>query len=69
VVIQDKDFLGYCNLIIRDNNGKQVYLESIEVKDGLNLFVINKTIASGIYLIEFVNGNQDSKLIKHIVKY
>jgi len=68
VIIQDKDFLGFCNLIIRDNNGKQIHFESIEVKDGLNLFVINKTIASGIYFIEFVNRNQDSKLIKHSIR-
>jgi hypothetical protein len=68
VVIQDKDFLGYCNLIIRDNNGKQVYLESIEVKDGLNLFVINKSLVSGIYFLEIINSDSQKTTSKHVVK-
>jgi hypothetical protein len=68
VVIQDKDFLGYCNLIIRDNNGKQVYLESIEVKDGLNLFVINKSLVSGIYFLEIINSDGQKTTSKHVVK-
>jgi hypothetical protein len=68
VVIQDKDFLGYCNLIIRDNNGKQVYLESIEVKDGLNLFVVNKSLVSGIYFLEIINSDGQKTTSKHVVK-
>ena len=67
VVIRDEDIEGACKLIIRDNNGKQVYFESIEVKDGINMFVINKPLVSGIYLLELVNSHGQKIIRKHVV--
>jgi hypothetical protein len=68
VVLKDKEIEGASKLIIRDNNAKELYQISIEVLEGLNLFVINKPLTPGMYFVEIEKNNKHFKTIKHIIK-
>jgi len=68
VVLKDKGLEGASKLIIRDNNAKELYQISIEVKEGLNLFVVDKSLTPGLYFIEVVSADQERQTTKHVVK-
>jgi hypothetical protein len=68
VVLKDKELEGASKLIIRDNNAKELYQISIEVKEGLNLFVVDKSLTPGLYFIEVVSADQERQTTKHVVK-
>jgi len=68
VVLKDKEIEGASKLIIIDNNAKELYQISIEILDGLNLFVIDKPLTPGMYFVQIVKDNKQTKTIKHIIK-
>jgi hypothetical protein len=68
VVINNKEILGACTLNIVDAQGKVIDQRSIEVKDGINMFVITETLNPGIYFLNITSGTKTTHVIKHAVK-
>jgi hypothetical protein len=68
VVVNNKEILGACTLNIVDVHGKVIDQRSIDMKDGINLFVINETLNPGIYFLNITNGIKSTQVIKHAVK-
>ena len=68
LIVKDSKMIGNCSVILRDNNGKIVHDFSIQVLDGLNLFVVNKTLNPGLYFIEVLHQNGHLITKKHVVK-
>jgi hypothetical protein len=68
VIVNNKEILGACTLNIVDAQGKVIDQRSIEVKDGINMFVISETLTPGIYFLNITNGTKTTQVIKHAVK-
>jgi hypothetical protein len=68
VVVNNKEILGACTLNIVDAQGKVIDQRSIEVKEGINMFVISETLNPGIYFLNITNGTKTTQVIKHAVK-
>ena len=68
VIVNNKEILGACTLNIVDAQGKVIDQRSIEVKDGINMFVINEKLTPGIYFLNITNGTKTTQVIKHAVK-
>ena len=68
VVVNNKEILGACTLNIVDAQGKVIDQRSIEVKDGINMFVITETLNPGIYFLNITSGTKTTHVIKHAVK-
>ncbi|MCF8408397.1 MAG: T9SS type A sorting domain-containing protein [Crocinitomicaceae bacterium] len=68
VVVNNKEILGACTLNIVDVHGKVIDQRSIDMKDGINMFVINETLNPGIYFLNITNGIKSTQVIKHAVK-
>ncbi len=68
VVVNNKEILGACTLNIVDVNGKVIDQRTIEMKDGINMFVINQELNPGIYFLNISNGSKTTQVIKHAVK-
>jgi hypothetical protein len=67
VVVNNKDILGACTLNIVDVHGKVIDQRKIEVKDGINMFVISEKLNPGIYFLNITNGTKTTQVIKHAV--
>jgi hypothetical protein len=68
VIVNNKEILGACTLNIVDAQGKVIDQRKIEVKDGINMFVISETLTPGIYFLNITNGTKTTQVIKHAVK-
>jgi hypothetical protein len=68
VIVNNKEILGACTLNIVDAQGKVIDQRSIEVKDGINMFVISEKLTPGIYFLNITNGTKTTQVIKHAVK-
>ena len=68
VVVNNKEILGACTLNIVDAQGKVIDQRKIEVKDGINMFVISEKLNPGIYFLNITNGTKTTQVIKHAVK-
>ncbi len=68
VVVNNKEILGACTLNIVDAQGKVIDQRSIEVKDGINMFVITESLNPGIYFLSISTGSKTTQVIKHAVK-
>ena len=55
-------------LTITDATGKAVLNKAINVLEGINLFPIYSDFNPGVYFINISGGNNQSIVIKHIVK-
>jgi hypothetical protein len=68
VIVNNKEILGACTLNIVDVHGKVIDQRKIEVKDGINMFVISEKLNPGIYFLNITNGTKTTQVIKHAVK-
>jgi hypothetical protein len=68
VVVNNKEIMGTCTLNIVDAQGKVINQRSIEMKEGINMFVISETLNPGIYFLNITNGTKTTQVIKHAVK-
>jgi hypothetical protein len=68
VIVNNKEILGACTLNIVDAQGKVIDQRKIEVKDGINMFVISEKLTPGIYFLNITNGTKTTQVIKHAVK-
>jgi hypothetical protein len=68
VVVNNKELLGNCTLNMVDASGKVIEQREIEVKDGINMFVINQELNPGIYFLNISNGSKSTPVIRHAIK-
>jgi hypothetical protein len=68
VFVNDALLEGFSALLVVDLNGRIVLSKPLEVKSGMNLFVINESFQSGIYYLKIVNGQAYSSVVRHIIK-
>jgi hypothetical protein len=68
VVVNNKEILGACTLNIVDAQGKVIDQRKIEVKDGINMFVINQELTPGIYFLNISNGSKSTPVLRHAIK-
>jgi hypothetical protein len=51
-----------------DATGKVIEQREIEVKDGINMFVINQEMAPGIYFLNISNEFKTSTIVRQAIK-
>jgi hypothetical protein len=51
-----------------DASGKVIEQRTIDVKEGINLFVINQELTPGIYFLNITNGAKSTQILRHAVK-
>ena len=67
LIINDSKFFGDTEVEYYDPQGKVVKHDIINLKDGINLFVIDSSkLKQGVYMIRIKNRNNE-KVLKHIV--
>ena len=67
-MLNNSDIVGQAEMNIVDTKGNKVFMKSIDVKSGINMFVINESLAPGIYYVSVKNGDKTTKVLKHSVK-
>jgi hypothetical protein len=68
VVVNNKELIGVCTLNMVDATGKVIEQREIEVKDGINMFVINQELTPGIYFMNITNGSKSTSMLRHAIK-
>jgi hypothetical protein len=68
VIVNNKDLIGACTMNIVDASGKVIETRSIEVKDGINMFVINQELTPGMYFLNISNGSKSTPVLRHAIK-
>ena len=68
VVVNNKELIGICTLNMVDATGKVIEQREIEVKDGINMFVINQELTPGIYFLNITNGSKSTSMLRHAIK-
>ncbi len=68
MIVNNKDLIGACNMNIVDASGKVIETDLIEVKDGINMFVINQELTPGIYFLNVTNGTKSTPVLRHAIK-
>ncbi|MDG1350460.1 MAG: T9SS type A sorting domain-containing protein, partial [Crocinitomicaceae bacterium] len=68
-ILVNNPFLeGSSELRVIDLNGRIVLSKPLEIKSGMNLFVINELFQSGVYYLKIVNGQAYSNVLKQIIR-
>jgi hypothetical protein len=68
VIVNNKDLVGTCVMNIVDASGKVIEQRDIEVKDGINMFVINQELTPGMYFLNISNGSKSTPVLRHAIK-
>jgi hypothetical protein len=68
VIVNNKELLGVCTMNIVDASGKVIDQRDIEVKDGINMFVINQELTPGMYFLNISNGSKSTPVLRHAIK-
>jgi hypothetical protein len=68
VILSSKELVGMCSLVISDATGKVIEQRTIDVKEGINLFVFNQEFTPGIYFLNVTNGTKSTPILRHTVK-
>ena len=68
VIVNNKDLIGVCTLNMVDATGKVIEQREIEVKDGINMFVVNQELTPGIYFLNISNGSKSTSVLRHAIK-
>jgi hypothetical protein len=53
---------------IVDAQGKVIEQREIDVKDGINMFVINQELTPGMYFLNISNGSKSTPVLRHAIK-
>jgi subtilisin-like proprotein convertase family protein len=68
VIVNNKELLGVCTMNIVDASGKVIDQREIEVKDGINMYVINQELTPGMYFLNISNGSKSTPVLRHAIK-
>ena len=68
LVVNNKEIVGASVINILDSKGSIITQKEIEVKEGINMFIVNENMLPGIYFISITNGDKSTEVIRHSVK-
>ena len=69
VMLNNDLLIGDATLLIKNKLDKEVYVKSIKVEPGINLYSIDKLdISAGVYYISIINNNYTSGVLKQIIR-
>ncbi len=68
VIVNNKELVGVCTMNIVDASGKVIEQREIEVKDGINMFVVNQELTPGMYFLNISNGSKSTPVLRHAIK-
>ena len=69
VMLNNDLLIGDATLLIKNKLDKEVYVKSIKVEPGINLYSIDKLdLSAGAYYISIVNNNYTSGVLKQIIR-
>jgi hypothetical protein len=68
VILNNEDIVGSAVMNMTDTKGNVVMTNAIDVKSGINMYVVNEALAPGIYYISVVNGAHATTILKHSVR-
>jgi hypothetical protein len=68
IVVNNEDLVGECVLNMVDAQGKVIERRAIEVKPGINMFVMNQNLNPGMYFLNVSNGSNSTPVIRHSIK-
>ena len=68
VIMNNPEIEGAAQLRIVDTKGNEVFMKSIEVNSGINMFVIQQDLAPGIYYINIENSSRTTNVVKHSIR-
>ena len=67
LVLNDQQIIGEASIRVLDAKGNIVLKKPIEVKNGINMYMLDEKISSGIYYINIMNGATTTKIVKHSI--
>ena len=67
-VINNSEIEGQASLRILDTKGGLAVKKPIEVNSGINMFVVNQPLSSGIYYIYIDDGSIKTRVVKYCVR-
>ena len=68
VVINNSDIEGLANLNILDTKGGLVHRRSVFINSGINMYVVNQNLSTGVYFINIENGSSSTQVVKYCVR-
>jgi hypothetical protein len=68
VICDYLELVGDATLTILDASGKVIEKRTIDVKEGINMFVINQELTPGIYFLKISNGAKSTPVLRHAVR-
>ena len=68
VIMNNPEIEGNADLKIVDTKGSVVFVKSIVVNSGINMYVIQQNLAPGIYYINVENASKTTTIVKHSVR-
>ena len=69
IIVNNDLLIGDATLLITNKLGKDVYMKSIKVEPGINLYSIDKLdISTGVYYISIINSYYTSGVLKQIIR-
>ena len=68
VILNNAEIIGDARMNVVDTKGNIVLSKSLDVKSGINMYVVNEDLAPGIYYVSVQNGDKVTVVLKHSVK-
>ena len=68
VILNNAEIIGDARMNVVDTKGNMVLSKSLDVKSGINMYVVNEVLAPGIYYVSVQNGDKVTVVLKHSVK-
>ena len=67
ILINDKELEGEMNMNVYTATGSITLQKRIEVKEGINVFMMNEKLLPGLYFIEVKDQYNNTKVIRHLI--
>ncbi|MDC1361918.1 GEVED domain-containing protein [Crocinitomicaceae bacterium] len=68
VILNNAEIIGDARMNVVDTKGNMVLSKPLDVKSGINMYVVNEVLAPGIYYVSVQNGDKVTVVLKHSVK-
>lgn len=68
LMLNDERFIGQSTIVLTDARGVMVNKQTVDIKEGMNLLMMNTELPTGIYYIQLFNGKEVSRVLKHSIR-
>ena len=68
VILNNAEIIGDARMNVVDTKGNIVLSKPLDVKSGINMYIVNEDFAPGIYYVSVENGDKVTVVLKHSVK-